>query len=109
MHAGNRRGGNALGLQAISQTWFALDTAHWFSEDDEAAHNATRGLNARIERITKGGGDYLSYQFMNDASFDQDVIGHYGAASRQKLKVVQKKYDPDLVFQKLVPGGFKLS
>ncbi|KAL8688714.1 MAG: hypothetical protein Q9218_005448 [Villophora microphyllina] len=28
VHAGNRRGGNALGLQANPQTWFALDTAH---------------------------------------------------------------------------------
>ncbi|KAL8733401.1 MAG: hypothetical protein Q9181_003609 [Wetmoreana brouardii] len=108
VHAGNRRGGNALGLQATGQTWFALDTAHWSADDDVAIHNATRGILARIEDITKTDGNHLPYRFMNDASYDQDVIGSYGAANVQRLKAVQEKYDPDRVFQTLVPGGFKL-
>ncbi len=45
---------------------------------------------------------------MNDASYDQDVLAHYGAANLRRLRDVQARYDPDLVFQKLVPGGFKL-
>ena len=90
-----------------------LDTGHWFGaaggdDDDETAHNATRGMHAKIEDVTKADGSYLPYEFMNDASYDQDVIGHYGAANVQRLKEVQRRYDPELVFQKLVPGGFKL-
>ena len=107
-HTGHRRGGNALGLQATAQTWFTLDVSHYSSTDDEAAHNATRGVLARIESVTKSDKKYLPYQFMNDASFDQDVIEHYGAANVRKLKAVQERYDPKRVFQTLVPGGFKL-
>ena len=106
--AGAHRGGNALGLQASDQTWFTLDTAYWSSTDDEAAHNATRGILARIESATRADGNYLPYQFMNDASYDQNVIEHYGAGNVRRLKTVQRNYDPDLVFRKLVPGGFKL-
>ncbi|RYP06146.1 hypothetical protein DL764_003322 [Monosporascus ibericus] len=51
---------------------------------------------------------YVPYLFMNDASWDQDVIEHYGEDNVRKLKGIQAKYDPDQVFQKLVPGGFKL-
>lgn len=107
-HVGHRRGGNALGLQATVQTWFTLDVAHYRAADDEAAHNATRGVLARIESETRRDGKYLPYQFMNDASFDQDVIGHYGAQNVRRLKNVQERYDPERVFQILVPGGFKL-
>ena len=106
--AGKARGGNPLGLETVNQTWFVLDTGHWFADGDETAHNATRDMHAKIEDVTHADGSYLPYQFMNDASYDQDVIGHYSAANVQKLRDVQRKYDPDLVFQKLVSGGFKL-
>ncbi|CAL8584107.1 hypothetical protein XPA_009712 [Xanthoria parietina] len=108
VHAGNARGGNALGLQPVNQTWFALDTSHFFPADDAVAHNATRGIHERIETLTRSNGSYLPYQFMNDASYDQDVLAHYGAANLRRLRDVQARYDPDLVFQRLVPGGFKL-
>ena len=107
-HTGHLRGGNALGLQATAQTWFTLDISYYSAADDEAAHNATRGVLARIENATRRDGKYLPYQFMNDASFDQDVIEHYGVENVRRLKTVQDCYDPDRVFQTLVPGGFKL-
>lgn len=46
--------------------------------------------------------------YLNYATKDQDSISSYGAVNVQKLKVAAKKYDPEQVFQKLVPGGFKL-
>lgn len=85
-----------------------LDTGHYSASADEDAHDATRGMHARIENVTHADGTYLPYQFMNDASYDQEVIAHYGAASVEKLREVQRMYDPGLVFQKLVAGGFKL-
>jgi hypothetical protein len=46
---------------------------------------------------------------MNYASLDEDVIKGYGAANKQRLTSVAKKYDPTDVFQNLQPGYFKLN
>ena len=108
VRAGKARGGNALGLQSVNQTWFVIDSGWQFSDGDETAHNATRAVKDRIEQAAQSDGNYIPYIFMNDASFDQDVIGHYGAESLRRLRAVQGRYDPELVFQELVSGGFKL-
>ncbi|KAI4218277.1 MAG: hypothetical protein L6R36_009037, partial [Xanthoria steineri] len=108
IQAGNKHGGNSLGLPNINQTWFVLD-AGWINADGDAMiHNATRALNNRIEDASRGEGVYEPYQFMNDASWDQDVISRYGVEGQRNMRRVQRKYDPDMVFQNLVSGGWKL-
>ncbi|KAK0636788.1 putative FAD-binding oxidoreductase [Bombardia bombarda] len=106
--AGQLRGGNPLGLQPVNQTWLVLDTGWWSPAGDAVAHNATAGLITRIERASTKSGQYLPYIFQNDASYDQAVLQHYGEANVARLKKVQRRYDPGLVFQRLVPGGWKL-
>ena len=54
----------------------------------------------------KGLHDDLIY--LNYASDEQDLIAGYGAENVGKLKAVSRKYDPKQVFQRQVPGGFKL-
>ncbi|KAI5917428.1 putative FAD-binding oxidoreductase [Camillea tinctor] len=105
---GKLRGGNALGLEPVAQTWFHTDMGWWFPEDDDASHSAIRSLTDEVEAAAKDQDVYLPYLFMNDASAGQDVIKHYGMDNWRKLKEVQWKYDPRAVFQRLVPGGFKL-
>jgi len=46
---------------------------------------------------------------LNYADNTQDPLASYGSASVKKMKAAAKKYDPSGVFQKLVPGGFKIS
>ncbi|OTA53613.1 putative FAD-binding oxidoreductase [Hypoxylon sp. EC38] len=108
IEAGNARGGNALGLKAVNQTWYVIDAGWWWEDDDTIVHEGTRDMIDQIEAESKAANDYVPYIFMNDASWDQPVIEHYGDANVRKLKEVQLRYDPNLVFQKLVPGGFKL-
>ncbi len=45
---------------------------------------------------------------MNYAWRNQDVIGHYGEENVEILLGLQQKYDPTLVFERLVKGGFKI-
>ncbi|MCJ1383197.1 hypothetical protein MMC17_006310 [Xylographa soralifera] len=106
--AGMARGGNALGLEAVNQNWFVLDVGWNDPSGDKIAHDATASIKAKIEAASIERGKYIEYIFMNDASYSQDVIGHYGWANVERLRAVQKKYDPDLVFDKLVNGGFKV-
>ncbi|KAI1329093.1 putative FAD-binding oxidoreductase [Xylariaceae sp. FL0255] len=108
VEAGKLRGGNALGLQSVNQTWLVIDIGWLYPEDDVVANAATQGLISRIEKASLAAGKHVDYIFMNDASKTQDVISHYGALSVAKLLAVQRRYDPRQVFQKLVPGGFKL-
>ena len=108
VNAGIDRGGNALGLSAVSQTWMVLDFGWWAGDQDAAAAIPVQQIVEYIEDDTKAAGAYLEYQFMNDANFEQDVIAHYGEANVERLLKVREVYDPSHVFQNLVPGGFKL-
>ena len=45
---------------------------------------------------------------MNYADASQDVLGSYGEVNVRKMLAVLRKYDPEGIFQKRVPGGFKL-
>ena len=105
---GQAKGGNALGLQAVNQTWFVLDVGWNDPSGDEIAHNATASIRAKVEAASKEHDKYIEYIFMNDASYTQDVIGHYGEANVEKMRGVQQTYDPNAVFDRLVSGGFKV-
>lgn len=48
------------------------------------------------------------FQYLNYADPSQDPIGSYGLENVQRLHEASRKYDPHGVFQKQVPGGFKL-
>ncbi|KAK8008142.1 FAD-binding oxidoreductase [Apiospora marii] len=108
IHEGRSRGGNTLGLSPVNQTWFVIDSGCWFPDDDALVHDATRSMIQSIELKSKEEAAYLPYLFMSDSSWDQEVILHYGPSSNARLRKVQAQYDPDHVFQHLVPGGFKL-
>ncbi|KAK7959061.1 FAD-binding oxidoreductase [Apiospora aurea] len=103
-----RGGGNALGLEAANQTWMVLTSGWWSAADDAVVHGATRAMADDIEGAARRARRYVEYIFMNDAGADQAVIAHYGARNVARLRRVQEAYDLGLVFQRLVPGGFKL-
>lgn len=54
-------------------------------------------------------GGNLEWEYLNYADASQDPLASYGAENVRFLKEVAVKYDPQEVFQKLVPGGFKIS
>jgi hypothetical protein len=48
------------------------------------------------------------FQYLNYAGPGQNPLASYGASNIAKLQAVSKKYDPNSIFQRQVPGGFKL-
>jgi hypothetical protein len=49
------------------------------------------------------------YLYLNYADNTQDALASYGSENVKKMKAAAKRYDPFGVFQRLVPGGFKIS
>jgi hypothetical protein len=63
---------------------------------------------AQTEQAGEKMGLLSPYIYLNYAATWQDPLDGYGAAVKSELWEVSEKYDPEGVFQKQVPGGFKL-
>ena len=103
-------GGNSLGLDpAGGALVLTLLSITWnYAADDATVMNAANALIHQIETATKAAGTYSSFKYLNYANGDQDVINGYGAANKAHMQAVSRIYDPRGLFQKAVPGGFKL-
>jgi hypothetical protein len=66
-------------------------------------------LTDGIQKFTTGKGTRVEYLYLNYADKDQDPLSAYGADKVSFMKKVAKKYDPFGVYQRLLPGGFKIS
>lgn len=83
---------------------------HWKSADyDEEIYQATQVWLSAVQDYTNSIGMGHPFEFLNNAAPFQDPLGSYGAENLKFMQDVAKKYDPDQMFQTLVPGGFKLS
>ncbi|KAJ6021667.1 FAD-binding domain-containing protein [Penicillium herquei] len=51
----------------------------------------------------------LDWIYMNYADKSQAVLEFYGKDNLEWMRLVAAQYDPGEVFQKLCPGGFKLT
>ncbi|KAL6710324.1 hypothetical protein ACN47E_009270 [Coniothyrium glycines] len=80
-------------------------------EDSAATEGFEEGLKdfvKIIEDVARKEGVLHKYKYLNFAASFQDPFAGYGADEVKALKKVARKYDPRGVFQKQVPGGFKL-
>ncbi|KAM3080821.1 hypothetical protein ACMFMG_004776 [Clarireedia jacksonii] len=103
-------GGNSLGLSPqdgnlmlllISFTWKS-------SDDDDAIITVSKNLVKQIDEAAQARGTFNQWKYLNYAGAWQDVVASYGQQSEEVLRKTSKEYDPAGVFQKVVPGGFKL-
>lgn len=103
-------GTNSLGQPAgetdrvIGLVTIAFDNA----ADEEPALRGLRGIVQDQLDILQRAGLHLPFQYLNYADKSQDPFGGYGEEMRTRLRAVSRKYDPAGMFQKRVPGGFKL-
>ncbi|KAI9820173.1 MAG: hypothetical protein M1827_005795 [Pycnora praestabilis] len=103
-------GQNVLGLSPSDGNLVWLDlTVQWSDEKDDAAINAaTEAVVDQSIAYAKTQGLYNQYIYLNYALQSQDPIASYGQRNQALLRQISRQYDPEQVFQRLVPGGFKL-
>jgi len=67
-----------------------------------------RTLSTRFRHVAEQLGLDHRYIFQNHAWEEEDVFRGYGEVNRRRLREVWKSVDPEGVFQRLMPGFFKL-
>ncbi|KAL4861667.1 hypothetical protein BDV12DRAFT_179916 [Aspergillus spectabilis] len=104
------RGGNSLGLTTSDGPLVSiLLLTYWSSRNDDAAVlGVMQKALADIKREAQNRNTSVPFEFLNYAWGSQDPIGSYGEENKKRLQEVSKRIDPEGVFQRLVPGGFKL-
>lgn len=104
------QGGNSLGLDPANGSLVSvLLLSFWTkSGDDQTIERIMRGVLEDIEKDSADRGTAVPFRYMNYASKFQDPVSSYGTGNKKKLQDVSQKCDPQGLFQKAVPGGFKL-
>ena len=78
------------------------------SEVNDAVHAKVEEVVAAVDGKAKSMGMLKKFVYTNYADWSQHPIESYGKKNVEFLKRTAKKYDLKGVFQKKVPGGFKL-
>ncbi|KAL9072067.1 MAG: hypothetical protein Q9161_003842 [Pseudevernia consocians] len=81
---------------------------YWDDADEAIIESATQNFIKSVNCYTKSIGQFKPFLYMNYAYPTQDVINSYGRKNVDFLRRVSRTYDPAQVFQRLVPGGYKL-
>jgi hypothetical protein len=103
-------GGNVLGLDPADGPLVSILALNWWKNqgDDEKIVGTFRNVIEGIDRDAAARGTAVPFKYMNYAWDFQDPIASYGEENKAFLQKVSRAYDPEALFQKGVPGGFKL-
>ena len=77
-------------------------------DDDERIIHSFRKVLDQIDEEAATRGTSVPFKYMNYAYSFQDPISSYGQEIRKMLREVSVAYDSNGLFQKGVPGGFKI-
>jgi hypothetical protein len=84
-------------------------TSPWTSAAEDAIIlGSMQRVIDRTDALAKEKGKAHPFKYANYAQPGAKVFEGYGEGNREFLRRVSRKYDPQGVWQKLVPGGFKL-
>lgn len=75
---------------------------------NDVVEKTGRKMIEDIECIARDMGLLHKFQYINYADPSQEPIAGYGRENVEFLRQVSRRYDPDGVWQRQVPGGFKL-
>ncbi|KAI1094302.1 hypothetical protein F5B19DRAFT_490727 [Rostrohypoxylon terebratum] len=107
-----RSGGSIMGVedQPVNGLLFAAIVMVKTSEQEAFVYPKVKAWVEDVRKFasTVENGN-LPWIYMNYADKSQDVLGSYGIDNVRKMRDAAAKYDPKQIFQKLCPGGFKIS
>ncbi|EEP79086.1 predicted protein [Uncinocarpus reesii 1704] len=109
---GVAKGGNALGLEKGPQEktlgiiYFGVTFDNL--EDRAKVFPAHKEFVESMIEFAKSRNVLHPLIMVTFSGYDQPAIASYGATNVAKLRRIARKYDPNRVFQRLVPGGQKL-
>ncbi|KAL1867476.1 hypothetical protein Daus18300_006320 [Diaporthe australafricana] len=103
-------GGNVLGLDPAGGPLVSILALTWWKnkEDDDKIVGTFRRVIEGIDQDAAARGTAVPFKYMNYAWGFQDPIASYGQENKVFLQKVSQTHDPEGLFQKGVPGGFKL-
>lgn len=110
LQAGNEFGGNSFGLGDTQEDFVLyVATLRWTNTaNDETNERLLRELFEKSDARARSMGMFHPFKYLNYAGPWQDAIASFGQQAVQDMQKVSRAYDPRKVFQKQVPGGFKL-
>ncbi|KAI9650549.1 hypothetical protein NHQ30_000566 [Ciborinia camelliae] len=108
---GVQRGGNMLGFDRFSETLvlFQCYLAWNGEEQDDFFQSQGDLLISQLSDYAISIGQSNPFVYLDYAYKTQKPLEGYGAANIEKIRAAAAKYDPEGVFQTMVPGGFKIS
>jgi hypothetical protein len=106
----SENGGNVLGLNpSDGPVVNILLLSYWAdSQDDERVTGFMKEALKGIEDNARTRNQLVPFIYWNYAFSHQEALSSYGEENVRKLQEASKRYDPEGLFQKACPGGFKL-
>ncbi|ROW02398.1 hypothetical protein VMCG_06089 [Cytospora schulzeri] len=106
-----KAGGNAMDIPPSDGPLFVVLVNPIWKEakDDERIFAEVGNLVTELRQLAREKDLLHRYIFTNYGYSEDDVVAGYGEDSVSRLRETSKRYDPEGLFQKSVPGGFKLS
>ncbi|KAL8897006.1 MAG: hypothetical protein Q9207_007434 [Kuettlingeria erythrocarpa] len=112
LRASARHGANMLGIPSNPRgnPRVLCDSSFSWTNENDTALVRSAGLKflGDITQSAEQLGTLNSWVDVNHADPTQNPIASYGSANQAFLQDVSRKYDPTEVFQRVVPGGFKV-
>ncbi|PQE19482.1 6-Hydroxy-D-Nicotine Oxidase protein [Rutstroemia sp. NJR-2017a WRK4] len=104
-------GGNIMGVERQSENGllFTIVIMVKTEEQETFVYPKAKAWLRGVQEFAATIDGNLDWIFMNYADPSQNPLASYGIENVQKMKDVAAKYDAGEVFQKLCPGGFKIS
>lgn len=92
-------------LIVVYEPYFAWEDSKEDELFESHAQKLRDDLSAYAARIDADN----PFIYLDYADISQRPLESYGAENVAKIKAVAAKYDPEGVFQHMMPGGFKIS